>query len=123
MSVEVIASSYLASGHELQRAQRAPQVGDVVLEVLKGIVDGDLNLRRRGAGRAVGSDLRVVSRHGGGWWSCRRIEGGPEVRKNKSSLWAIFAIAAPYKRVALVDIGDGLALARQNARAYVARSQ
>lgn len=72
MSVEVTVSSYLASGHELERAQRAPQVGDVVLKILEGIVDGDLNLRRRGAGRAVGSDLRVVSRHVGGWWSCRK---------------------------------------------------
>lgn len=70
VSVEVIASSYLASGHELKRAQRAPQIGDVVLEVLKGIVDSDLDLGRRGAGRAVGSDLRVV-RHVGGWRLCR----------------------------------------------------
>lgn len=95
VSVEVIASSYLASGHELERAQRAPQVGDVVLEVLERIVDGDLDLGGRAPGRAVGSNLRVV-RHVGGWRMCRnrRCPGVQE----ELWVWAIFAPAAHCKR-------------------------
>jgi hypothetical protein len=58
-------SSYLASGDKLQRAQRALHVGDVVLEVLKGIVDGRLDFRGRRARRAVGGDLGEL-RHDGG---------------------------------------------------------
>ena len=96
VSVEVIASSYLASGHELERAQRAPQVGDVVLEVLERIVDGDLDLGGRAPGRAVGSDLRVV-RHVGGC-GCVGIEGVLEFEEEKAFVWAIFAAAAHGKR-------------------------
>lgn len=60
------ASSYLASGHELKRAESALHVLGVVLEILEGIVDGSLNLRRRRARRAVGGDLGELRHFGGG---------------------------------------------------------
>jgi hypothetical protein len=60
------ASSYLAGRDELQRAQSAPHVGEVVLEVLEGIVDGRLDFRGRGPRRAVGRDLGELSGHVGG---------------------------------------------------------
>ena len=60
------ASSYLAGRDELQRAQSALHVGDVVLEVLEGIVDGRLDFRGRGPRRAVGGNLGELRHDGGG---------------------------------------------------------
>lgn len=51
------ASSYLASGDELERAQRAPHVGDVGLEVVERIGDARLDLGRVLPRGAIGSDL------------------------------------------------------------------
>lgn len=61
------ASSYLASGDKLQRAQSALHVGDVGLEIIESIGDARLDLGRVLPRRAVGGDLvEGGRRHVGG---------------------------------------------------------
>lgn len=62
-------SSYLACGHELERAESGLHVGDVALEVVEGIGDAGLDLRGGLPRWAVWRDLvQGGGRHGG--WRC-----------------------------------------------------
>lgn len=59
-------SSYLAGGHELERAQRGLHVRDVLLEVVESIGNAGLDLGGALPRGAVGSDLVQGGRHGCG---------------------------------------------------------